>query len=97
MCAQYPPFESINEQTKQPEGFDVDLANALGKTLGVNVKIVDAEWEALIGGVNKGDYDVLITCMSKQESAGSNVNMSDVYYDLNEIIVIKKEHFYYSR
>lgn len=92
MCAQYPPFESINEQTKQPEGFDVDLANALGKALGVNVKIIDAEWEALIGGVNKGDYDVLITCMSKQESAGSNVNMSDVYYDLNEIIVIKKDN-----
>ena len=26
-----PPFESINEETKEIEGFDVDLANAIGK------------------------------------------------------------------
>lgn len=92
LCAQYAPFESINEKTKQVEGFDVDLANALGKELGVKIKIADAEWEALLGGVNKGDYDVLITCMSKKEAASGNINMSDVYYALNEIIVVKKDN-----
>jgi len=92
LCAQYPPFESINEETKEIEGFDVDLANAIGKELGVKVNIQDAEWEALLGGVSKGDYDVLITCMSKKEAAGANINMSDVYYELNEIIVVKKDN-----
>lgn len=92
LCAQYAPFESVNEKTKQIEGFDIDLANALGKELGVKVKIVDAEWEALLGGVSKGDYDVLITCMSKKEAASGNINMSDVYYKLNEIIVVKKDN-----
>ncbi len=90
MCAQYPPFESINEKTNQPEGFDVDLANALGKKLGVKVKFIDAQWEALLAGVEKGDYDVLITCMSKQEAASANINVSDVYYKLNDIIVVKQ-------
>lgn len=92
LCAQYAPFESINENTKQVEGFDVDLANALGKELGVKVKIVDAEWEALLGGVEKGDYDVLITCMSKKEASKGNINMSDVYYRLPEIIVVNKDN-----
>lgn len=90
MCAQYPPFESINEKTNQPEGFDVDLANALGKNLGVKVKFVDAQWEALLAGVKKGDYDVLVTCMSKQEASAANINVSDVYYELNDIIVVKQ-------
>lgn len=92
LCAQYPPFESVNEETKQLEGFDVDLAYALGEKLGVKVNIIDAQWEALLGGINKGDYDVLITCMSKQEAASSNINMSDVYYELNEVIVVKQDN-----
>lgn len=52
-CAAYPPFESRNEKTKEFEGFDVDLAKALGKETGVNVKFVDAEWQGLLGGLKR--------------------------------------------
>lgn len=90
LCAAYPPFESRNEKTGEIEGFDIDLATALSKELGVGVEIKDAEWQALLGGLNKGDYDVLITCMSKREAASQNVNMSDVYYTLADSIVVKE-------
>ncbi len=90
LCAAYPPFESRNEKTGEFEGFDIDLAKALGKELGVEVEIKDAEWQALLGGLNKGDFDVLITCMSKKEAAVENVNMSDVYYNLNDVVVVRE-------
>lgn len=89
-CAHYPPFESRNEQTNELEGFDVDLGRALAKKLGVAPKFVDAEWQGLLGGLKKGDYDVLITCMSKSEARADQVNMSDVYYRLPDVIVVKK-------
>lgn len=92
MCAEYPPFESRNEKTNEIEGFDVDIANALGEELGVKVKIVDAQWEALIGGVNKGDYDIIISCMADKEAAAGNVNMSSPYYKLSDIIVVNKDN-----
>jgi polar amino acid transport system substrate-binding protein len=92
LCAEYAPFESRNEKTGQIEGFDIDIANALANELGVKVKIADAQWESLVGGVEKGDYDVLITCMSKKEAAQGNVNMSEVYYNLKEIIVVNKDN-----
>jgi len=92
LCAEYAPFESRNEKTGQIEGFDVDMANALAADLGLKVKFVDAQWESLVGGVGKGDYDILITCMAKKEAASGNVNMSDVYYKLNEIIVVNKDN-----
>lgn len=44
-CAQYPPFESRNEDTGEFEGFDVDMAKALAEELGVKVKFIDAEWQ----------------------------------------------------
>ncbi|GBF33796.1 glutamine ABC transporter [Desulfocucumis palustris] len=91
LCAAYPPFESRNEKTGKIEGFDVDLANALAREIGVDVEIKDAEWQALLGGLTKGDYDVLITCMSKKEAAKENVNMSDVYYNLNDVVVVRED------
>jgi len=91
LCAAYPPFESRNEKTGEIEGFDIDLANALGHELGINVEVKDAEWQALLGGLTKGDYDVLITCMSKKEAAMENVNMSDVYYRLNDVVVVRED------
>lgn len=90
-CAQYPPFESKNEKTGQFEGFDVDLAQALAKEMGVKPKFVDAEWQGLLAGLKKGDYDVLITCMSKSEARGQNTNFSDVYYNLPDVIVVRKD------
>jgi polar amino acid transport system substrate-binding protein len=91
-CAQYPPFESKNEKTGEFEGFDVDLGKALAKQLGVSVKFVDSEWQGLLGGLKKGDYDMLLTCMSKSETRKENVNFSDVYYELPRVIVVSKEN-----
>lgn len=91
-CAQYPPFESKNEKTNEFEGFDIDLARAIAKEMGVEVRLVDAEWQGLLAGLNKGDYDTLITCMSKSEARGENTNFSDVYYSLPDVIVVKKDN-----
>ncbi len=91
MCAEYPPFESRGDDNK-PVGFDVDLANALGEKLGVDVRLLDTAWEGLLGGILKGDSDVLITAMSAEEASAENVNTSDPYYDLAEVIVVPKDN-----
>lgn len=91
LCAQYPPFESRNEKTGNLEGFDIDLGKALAKKMGVEARFMDAEWQGLLGGLKKGDYDILITCMSKSETRGENVNFSDVYYKLPDVIVVRKD------
>lgn len=91
LCAQYPPFESKNEKTGDLEGFDIDMGKALAKELGVEADFRDAEWQGLLGGLKKGDYDILITCMSKSETRGENVNFTDVYYNLPDVIVVRKD------
>ena len=88
-CAAYPPFESRNAKTGKFEGFDVDMGAALAEQLGVKVEFRDAEWPGLIAGVNKGDFDVLITCMSRSETKGKNVNMTDTYFEVPDVIVVR--------
>jgi polar amino acid transport system substrate-binding protein len=90
-CAQYPPFES-KTASGNFEGFDVDLGKAVGEYLGIPVTFKDGEWHGLIAGMNKGDYDMLITCMSKTNARKNNANFSEPYYDHPEIILVPKNN-----
>jgi len=86
----YAPFESTDSATKQIVGFDVDMVNAIAAKMGITAKFVGADWQALLGGLAKGDYDVIVSCMSKKEAASGNVSFSDVYYNLPDVIIVKK-------
>ncbi|MDO8963972.1 MAG: ABC transporter substrate-binding protein [Coriobacteriia bacterium] len=86
----YAPFESTNEKTKQIEGFDVDLMNAITAKMGVKATYKPAEWQALLGGITKGDFDVIFSAMSKKEAAAANVEFSEVYYQLPDVIIVAK-------
>ncbi|WP_419656534.1 extracellular solute-binding protein, family 3 [Desulfosarcina variabilis str. Montpellier] len=89
-CAQYPPFE-FKTETGEFKGFDVDMANALGKQLNIAIKLKDGEWQGLIAGLKKGDYDVLITGMVKTPERMERVDFSDKYVDLNEVLIVHKD------
>jgi polar amino acid transport system substrate-binding protein len=89
-CAQYPPFE-FKTETGEFKGFDVDLANALGKQLNIPITFKDGEWQGLIAGLKNGDYDILITCMGKTHERMEMVDFSDKYVDLTEVLIVRKD------
>ena len=92
MCPEYPPFESIATDGTI-EGFDCDLATAIGEKMGVTVTFVNTPWESLIASLNNGDFDMIMSGMSPEEAteASNSVNISDVYYTLSEVIVTKED------
>jgi len=49
--ATWPPFESVNEQTKEIEGFDIDLIKAIAEKEGLEIEIVNVAWDPLLAGV----------------------------------------------
>jgi ABC-type amino acid transport substrate-binding protein len=59
----FPPME-FRDELKKPAGADVDLAHALGKALGVEVELIDMEFDGLIPAVKSGQVDVLISAMT---------------------------------
>jgi polar amino acid transport system substrate-binding protein len=84
----YAPFESINEDTKELEGFDVDFMTEMADRMDVEVEFVTSEWQGLLGGLEKGDFDAIVSAMSKKEAAEGNVEFSEVYYELPEIMLV---------
>ncbi|WP_337952075.1 transporter substrate-binding domain-containing protein, partial [Mitsuokella jalaludinii] len=48
MDASYPPFGSQNQETKDYEGFDVDIIRAIGEAEGFDVEISNRSFDGLI-------------------------------------------------
>ncbi|XPV69681.1 MAG: transporter substrate-binding domain-containing protein [Halarcobacter sp.] len=92
LCAAYPPFESRDAKSGEIVGFDVDLAKEIGKIIGKKIVIKDAEWQALLGGLKNNNYNMIISAMSRQEAGANNVNLSNTYYLLSDVLVVKKDN-----
>jgi polar amino acid transport system substrate-binding protein len=43
---------------KEIKGFEKDIMDAVARTMGRKLVIVQNEWESLVPGLNRGDYDV---------------------------------------
>ena len=92
MCPEYPPFETINS-SGEIEGFDADLASAVGEILGVEVEFVNTPYEGLIAGLMNGDFDIIMSGMSPEEAdeADKTLNVTENYYSVAEVILSKDE------
>jgi cyclohexadienyl dehydratase len=54
----YLPFTSLDKATQTYRGFDIDMAEALGKALGVKVEFVPTTWPNLTKDFEAGDFDI---------------------------------------
>lgn len=58
----YPPMEFVRDG--KPAGLDVDLANALGRELGLRVKLVNAAFDTLLTGLHVNRFDLVMSAMT---------------------------------
>src|SRR5258708_20405016 len=58
MTGNYLAFSSFDKATSQFRGFDVDMAEALGKALGVKVEYVHTAWPQLMKDFEADDFDI---------------------------------------
>lgn len=59
----YPPYEMIGSNG-EPEGFDIDIAKAIGKKLNRKVVFKDMGFDALILGLKLNKFDMIMSGMS---------------------------------
>jgi cyclohexadienyl dehydratase len=58
MTGDYLPFSYIDKETQKFRGFDVDMAEALGKALGVKVQYVQTAWPELMQDFEADNFDI---------------------------------------
>jgi cyclohexadienyl dehydratase len=58
MTGDYLPFTYLDKGTQKFRGFDVDMAEALGKALGVKVEFVPTAWPQLMKDFEADNFDI---------------------------------------
>jgi len=85
----FPPFESMNGDTA--EGFDVDLANALAKEMGLTVNFTSQTFDTLIPQLKAGGtFDVIMSGMTITAEREKEITFSTPYIDSNQSIAVVK-------
>jgi ABC-type amino acid transport substrate-binding protein len=83
----FPPFESMNGSVA--EGFDVDLANALAKEMGLTVNFTSQTFDTLIPQLKAGGtFDVIMSGMTITADREKEITFSTPYIDSNQSIAV---------
>lgn len=75
---EYRPFSYFEDG--KLVGFDKDIADAVGKAAGLEVKTETGTFDTLIQGVQSNRYDVIIGSMTPTEKRDNAVDFTDGYY-----------------
>src|SRR6266581_66511 len=61
-------------------GFEVDLANALAARMGKTARFVQNQWDGLVPGLERGEYDVVINGLEVTAERAQRINFSNPYF-----------------
>lgn len=72
-------------------GFEVDLANAIARELGVGARQAQNAWDSLIPALKRGDCDIVMNGIEITGQRQAEVLFSVPYYVYTEQLVVRKE------
>ncbi|MBB6451951.1 glutamine transport system substrate-binding protein [Salirhabdus euzebyi] len=84
----FQPFEYLNPETNELEGFDIDLMKEIAKEAGFNVEFETMEFDGLLGSMRTGKHDIGIAGISITDERKEEMSFSDKYYDSGLILAV---------
>lgn len=81
-------FESPKEPGKIV-GFEVDIAEALGRELGVRAKFQQNDWSNLIPALERGDFDIIMNGLEDTSERRARLRLSHPYFVYGETLAVK--------
>lgn len=88
----FAPFEYMNDKTGDPEGFDVDVINAVADKMGLQCEYLpNQKFDTLVPLIKQGGKaDVSIAAITITGEREESVDFSEPYLDSNQAIVAIK-------
>jgi polar amino acid transport system substrate-binding protein len=90
--ATWPPFEYVDEGSKEIIGFDIDLIKAIAADQNINIEIVPVEWDALLAGVSQCQYDAAISAMTITPERAETMLFTDPYINAGQIVAVRADN-----
>lgn len=90
--ATWPPFESVDEATKEMVGFDIDLMNAIAAAANLEVEYNNVPWDSLLAGMAQCQYDASISAMTITPERAEQFAFSDPYFAAGQIVTVRTDN-----
>jgi polar amino acid transport system substrate-binding protein len=74
-------------------GFEVDLVEALAAEMNRQAEFVQNQWDGLIPGLQRGNYDIVVNGLEITEDRKAEINFSEPYYITYEQLTVRKNTF----
>ena len=84
----FPPFESL--EGDKVVGIEVDIMNLIAKELGVELEIVQMDFDAVLMGIQSAKYDCGMSGITASEERKENMLFTTPYYNAAQVIVVKE-------
>ncbi|MBC8171901.1 MAG: transporter substrate-binding domain-containing protein [Anaerolineae bacterium] len=85
----YPPFNSINTESGEAEGWDYDAINAICARLNCVPEYVETSWDGMILAVSNGEYDMAADGITITEERKEVVDFSDGYIQTSQVLLTR--------
>lgn len=89
----YPPYEfKIIENGKEKVvGFDIAIAEEIAKDMGVNLNVLELDFNGLLVSLNAGKADMVMAGMTPDEERSKAVDFSEIYYLAQQGIMVNAD------
>lgn len=87
--AAFPPFEYIEESSKEIIGFDIDLMNAIAEKADLNIIFKNVAWDPLLAGMADCQYDMAISAMTITPERAEQFSFSNPYINAGQIVAVQ--------
>jgi polar amino acid transport system substrate-binding protein len=85
----YPPFNYINPETGQGEGWDYDAWNEICRLLNCTPVFEEASWEGMIQAVANGQFDAAADGITITPERAEQVDFSDGYISVDQRLLVR--------
>lgn len=87
----YRPFEYHDEKTNKIIGYDIDVAEAIAKKIGVPLEVTEMQFTGLIPSLQNGQADLVIAAMYITPQRKEVVDFADPYMDTGMVVAVRKD------
>ncbi|HUI25740.1 MAG TPA: ABC transporter substrate-binding protein/permease [Candidatus Kryptonia bacterium] len=81
-------FQDPNDSSRLI-GFEVEIADAIARRLGVRAAFVQNDWQNLVPSLERGNFDVILNGFEVTPARRERVAFTRPYYAFNEVLVVR--------
>ncbi len=87
----FKPFEYLNTETGELEGFDIEIIKEIAERADFEIEFETMDFDGLLTGMQSGRYPIGIAGMSITEERKETIDFSIPYYDSGLILMVPED------